>query len=86
MMITLSFQSKKVECPLRILHAWKDEDVEWESSLNLLQKVKGLDTDLTIRKRGNHRLMKPTDLTLIIYTLDSLLKTLEDGAYVVSKL
>ncbi len=68
----------QLDCPVRILHALQDEDVPWKSSLNLLEKVTNLDSDLVIRKRGNHRLMRPADLTLLVYTVDSLLITIED--------
>ena len=35
------------------------------------------DFDLFIRKQGNHRLMKPRDLTLLTYAIHNLLMELE---------
>ncbi len=31
----------KVKCPVRLLHAFPDEDVEWQSSLRLQQSLQG---------------------------------------------
>ena len=39
--------------------------------------MKAEDVDLVVRKLGNHRLMKPRDLTLLTYTLDGLIKECE---------
>jgi abhydrolase domain-containing protein 10 len=63
----------QVNCPIRILHAYFDDEVDWESSLNLLKMVESDDVDLILRKSGNHRLMKPRDLTQLNYILDSLI-------------
>ncbi len=42
-----------------------------------MEQVETLDADVIIRKQGNHRLMKPRDLTLLTYTIHSLLQHLE---------
>ena len=49
----------QVNCPVRLLHAFGDEDVEWKSSMRLLQSLESSQVDLILRKSGNHRLMKP---------------------------
>ncbi len=45
--------------------------------MRLLTMVESEDVDLILRKKGNHRLMKPRDLTLLTYTLDNLIKEYE---------
>ena len=67
----------QIKCPIRILHAFKDEEVDWQKSLQLLENVETQDVGLIIRKQGNHRMMKPRDLTLLTYTIQELLTEIE---------
>ena len=55
----ITFHFLQVNCPVRLLHAFGDEDVEWKSSMRLLQSLQSSQVDLILRKSGNHRLMKP---------------------------
>lgn len=67
----------QVKCPVRILHAFNDEEVDWQKSFQFLENIENPDADLIIRKKGNHRLMKPRDLTLLTYTIQNLLDQIE---------
>ena len=48
-----------------------------EKSQTFLENVATTNVDLVVRKQGNHRLMKPRDLTLIIYVLQKLIVDIE---------
>ena len=71
------FKIQQIHCPIRIIHAFKDEEVDLEKSQTFLENVATLNVDLFVRKQGNHRLMKPRDLTLVTYVIDKLLKDIE---------
>ena len=60
-----------------MVHAWNDDEVPYEDSLLFQENVESKDCDVIIRKQGNHRLMKQRDLTLLTYTVHSLLMELE---------
>ena len=65
---------------MRIIHALKDDEVDIEKSQQFLDNVKTTNVDLTIRKIGNHRLMKPRDLTLLTYIIHKLIQDIEMNA------
>ena len=71
------FKIQQIHCPIRIIHAFKDEEVDLEKSQTFLENVATLNVDLFVRKQGNHRLMKPRDLTLVTYVIDKLIKDIE---------
>ena len=56
----------------------KDEEVDLEKSQTFLENVATTNVDLVVRKQGNHRLMKPRDLTLIIYVLQKLIEDISN--------
>lgn len=62
-----------VPCPVRILHGMKDEDVPWERSLTLADRLASEDVVISFIKNGDHRLSTPEDI-------DRLLKTVGDLA------
>jgi pimeloyl-ACP methyl ester carboxylesterase len=59
--------------PVRLLHGTRDADVPWETSLRLLQAIRGRDVTLTLVKDGEHRLSEPHELSLLGATVASLL-------------
>ena len=71
------FSSLQISCPIKVLHAWQDAEIPFEQSLKLQEMVQSPDFDIIFRKDGNHRLMKSRDLTLLTYTIHSLLNELE---------
>jgi len=67
----------EIHCPIRIIHALKDEEVDLEKSQIFLENVASKNVDLVVRKQGNHRLMKPRDLTLLTYVIHKLIEDVE---------
>jgi dipeptidyl aminopeptidase/acylaminoacyl peptidase len=61
------FGERKIEigAPVRILHGRLDEDVLWQRSIELMEKLTGGDVALTLVKDGEHRLSRPQDLDLL---------------------
>jgi pimeloyl-ACP methyl ester carboxylesterase len=60
-------------CPVRLLHGQRDEDVPWELSLRLADRLAADDVAVTLVKDGDHRLSRPQDLALLRRTLAALL-------------
>jgi hypothetical protein len=52
----------------------QDEDVPYETSLLLMERLATTDVDLVLRKTGNHRLMTNTDLVLLLSELERMVK------------
>jgi pimeloyl-ACP methyl ester carboxylesterase len=67
-----------LECPVRLLHGQQDEDVAWQLSLTIADRLTGSDVQVTLVKDGDHRLSRPQDLALLRRTVAGLLG--EDGA------
>ncbi|MEP4146438.1 MAG: alpha/beta hydrolase [Halioglobus sp.] len=62
-----------ISLPVRLLHGQRDEDVPWERSLILAEKLASEDVELQIIKDGDHRLSRPRDLQRLFSTIDALL-------------
>tara|TARA_Y100001960_G_scaffold328645_1_gene417982 strand:+ start:2137 stop:2901 length:765 start_codon:yes stop_codon:yes gene_type:complete len=62
----------RVACPLRILQGMNDPDVPWKHALKLVKAYQGDDAQLTFIKNGDHRLSEPTNIALLLQTVDSL--------------
>lgn len=65
-----------IDCPVRLLHGQRDEDVPWAWSLELVKKLRSADVQATFVKDGDHRLSRDSDIALLIATLATLLETL----------
>lgn len=63
----------KLDCPVRLLHGTADPDVPMSVSMALLKHVECDDARLTLIKDGDHRLSKPSDLSLLGKTLHGVL-------------
>lgn len=63
-----------IDVPLRILHGQRDEDVPWERSLLLAEKLASTDVEIQLVKDGDHRLSQPHDLARLQRTLHALLQ------------
>ena len=64
----------EVNCPVRIIHGIRDHDVPHEFCLMAMEKFATKDMDVIYRKMGDHRLMSPSDVNLISYEVDRLIK------------
>ncbi len=63
-----------LSCPVRILHGQDDQDVPWQDSLRLAERLRSPDVRTTLLKQGDHRLSSPDQLALLTETLDALLR------------
>lgn len=55
-----------IDCPVRLLHGQCDSDVPWDISVQLAQKLRSSDVQMTIVKDGDHRLSRPHDIALLL--------------------
>lgn len=68
-----------LELPVRLLHGQCDEDVPWQRSLLLAEKLRSRDVEIQLVKDGDHRLSRPGDLQRLQHTLAVLLAELESA-------
>lgn len=69
----LDRDSIAIDKPVRLLHGQRDDDVPWERSLLLMQKLVSDDVEVQLVKHGDHRLSTPRDLERMIRTISTLL-------------
>ncbi|HEX9965253.1 MAG TPA: alpha/beta hydrolase [Allosphingosinicella sp.] len=65
-----------IRCHVRLLHGLDDEDVPWRVSLRLAERLASADVRTTVVKGGDHRLSRPSDIALLIETVEGLLPDL----------
>ncbi len=63
-----------IRCPVRLLQGMRDEDVPWKTALRLTDALESEDVEVTLVKKGDHRLSEPEDLARLMQTLDELLE------------
>lgn len=61
-----------IDCPVRLLHGQCDEDVPWETSLDLARALRSDDVQVTLIKDGDHRLSRDQDIALLLRQLATL--------------
>ncbi len=62
-----------VHCPVRLLHGMADRDVPYQVSLELADRLVGVDVRVSLIKDGDHRLSRESDLALLAQTVDELI-------------
>jgi pimeloyl-ACP methyl ester carboxylesterase len=62
-----------ITAPVRLIHGMMDEDVPWQTSLDLAGKLAAPDVQVILVKDGDHRLSRDQDLALMLRTLAPLL-------------
>jgi pimeloyl-ACP methyl ester carboxylesterase len=65
-----------LDCPVRLLHGQRDDDVPWQTALRLAEALGSADVQVTLVKDGDHRLSRPHDIALLIATVERLLESL----------
>lgn len=63
----------EIEQPVRILHGMKDDDVAWERSLELVDRLASQDVSLKLIKHGDHRLSDEAGLRALNEALKDIL-------------
>ncbi len=61
-----------LDIPVRLLHGTDDEDVPWEFSTRILQRISSRNAALTLIKGGNHRLSEPAQLNMLCEAVKTL--------------
>ncbi|MGY6550491.1 MAG: alpha/beta fold hydrolase [Erythrobacter sp.] len=54
-----------LDCPVRLIHGQRDDDVPYETSLKLAAAIHSADIQVTLIKDGDHRLSRPQDIAVI---------------------
>ena len=62
-----------LDCPVRLIHGYRDEDVPWRTSLRLAARLRSGDVTVEIVGDGDHRLSRDADLALLARTLHGVL-------------
>jgi pimeloyl-ACP methyl ester carboxylesterase len=65
-----------LDCPVRLIHGDKDEDVPWQTSLRIAENIRSEDVETLFVKGGDHRLSEPHDLDRLCRTVGRLLDQL----------
>ncbi len=64
-----------IQCPVRLIHGDRDEDVPLEIALRLKDRLRSSDVQLNVVKGGGHRLSAPHEIGAILHTVAGLLET-----------
>lgn len=65
-----------IHAPVRLIHGMRDNDVPWQISLQIAEKIASSDLRLILLKDGEHTLSREQDLHLLTSTLGALLDSL----------
>jgi len=65
-----------LDCPVRLIHGTRDEDVPWQTSLRIAETIRSGDVETLFVKNGDHRLSEPRDLDRLCRTVGRLLDQL----------
>ncbi|KQM22314.1 alpha/beta hydrolase [Novosphingobium sp. Leaf2] len=61
-----------IDCPVRLLHGQRDADVPYDVSLQLAERLRSADVQVTLIKDGDHRLSRDADIRLLLRTVAEL--------------
>lgn len=67
-----------ITCPVHLIHGLQDEDVPWEFSVTLNEKLKSKNVRTTLVDDGDHRMSSDKHIRIITKTLDKMLTELEE--------
>ena len=63
-----------IDCPVRLIHGQRDNDVSWDTSMRLVQHLRSSDVQTILVKDGDHRLSRDQDIELLIETVSKLVR------------
>jgi pimeloyl-ACP methyl ester carboxylesterase len=63
-----------IDCPVRLVHGERDEDVPLDIAFRLMRRLRSADVQLTVLKGGGHRLSEPPEIDAILHTVGALLE------------
>ena len=63
-----------IQCPVRLVHGLNDSEVSPDQSMRLCKQMVSDNVDLVYRKMSPHQAASPTEIELVLSTLDRLLK------------
>ena len=63
-----------VDCPVRLVHGERDEDVPLEVAARTMRRLRSADVQLLTIKGGGHRLSEPHEIQAILRTIAALLE------------
>ena len=77
----LQFRNRiPIDCPVRLIHGYRDEDVPWRTSFRLASRLRSDDVSVEIVRDGEHRLSRDADLARLARTLHGVLGGREAGS------
>ena len=62
-----------IDCPVRLIHGQRDQDVPWEISLKLAECLRSSDVQTILVKDGDHRLSREQDIDLLLAVVGKLM-------------
>ena len=62
-----------IKIPVRLLHGMNDNEVPWETSLRLAEKLQSDDVSVILDKNATHRFSEPKQLAIIENNIDELI-------------
>ena len=63
-----------IDCPVRLLHGERDEEVPLDIAFRLMRALRSSDVQLNVLKGGGHRLSEPHEIDAILHTVAALIE------------
>ena len=64
-----------IDCPVRLVHGDRDEDVPLDIAFRLMRQLRSADVQLNVVKGGGHRLSEPHDIAAILRAMAAVTET-----------
>ena len=70
-------QAIPIDVPVRLIHGQRDEDVPWQTSMTIADRLSSDDVEVQLVKSGDHRLSEEVDLQRLLATVARLRERLD---------